>query len=257
MIRVKSVGITRKPLGVCIGCTALLLALTGTLFAWQIPKGCSIPKSTLSPDGRYGVIVPIWAQHEQLELQANGNPVVEIKTGRVLGTIQTVFGDFGWDRMNWNEVAPCRWSADGKSLLWRVKGKWSPEALVLIKIENGRIIWQRDLLTLAQQTALKRTKEAMPEKYQKAREQNVGNGAAYPDGFTIDVFTDDKRTGLLSFPVKIRANLTSVPKQNPDLIDVSSVLDASIDKDGKFFVTHFRIITKEKWAEIEESTDSE
>jgi Lysozyme inhibitor LprI len=34
-------------------------------------------------------------------------------------------------------ILPSRWSADSSFLLWEVTGKWSPRALVLLKIEDG------------------------------------------------------------------------------------------------------------------------
>ena len=80
------------------------------------------------------------------------------------------------------------WWADNESLvLWKVNGKWAPTALVLIKLKDNKQSWQLNLLKSFQKEILSYTKKAAPEKYEEARQANLGNGTAYPDGFTVDV----------------------------------------------------------------------
>jgi Uri superfamily endonuclease len=68
-------------------------------------------------------------------------------------------------------------------LLWKVNGKWNPDALVLLKIEDNRLKWHIDLLRTAQEAVLVRTRDAAPEQYLGAKTANSGNGRAFPDGF--------------------------------------------------------------------------
>jgi hypothetical protein len=76
-------------------------------------------------------------------------------------------------------------------LLWKVYGKWSPRALVLLKINNGKLQWQRNLLKLMQQEILARTRKADAKSYAAAKKRNAGSaGDYYPEGFTIDVIAE-------------------------------------------------------------------
>lgn len=193
-----------------------------------------IPDHTLSPDGRYGVTVPVFDLTLDDETGITNN-LVEVGTGRVLTTIRA---ETGYDRaLNHRAIKPSRWSADGALLLWEVDGKWSPNAFVLLKLEDGKVVWQRDLLRLAEQAILERTRKASPEKYAAAKKDNAGNGSAYPEGFTIDV----EARGPVSFPLRIRAILTSDPKgiSAPPLLE--SFLDAVVDQQGKFKVRDFAL----------------
>ena len=193
-----------------------------------------IPDYTQSPDGRYGVTVPIFDLIQDDKAKPTNN-LVEIRTGRVLAVIHA---DTGYDRaLNFHETLPSRWSQDGSLLLWEVEGKWFPDALVLLRLENGQLAWQRDLLRLAQQAILDRTRKAAPKKYAAAKKANAGNGSAYPEGFTIDV----EPLAAISLPLQVRAVLTSDPKGTGQIPKLESHLDAIIDKQGKFKVTAFSL----------------
>lgn len=63
------------------------LTICVNVAAQNIPKGFVVPKCTLSPDGRYGVTVPILFQHEDSEDPKNS--VIELKTGKVIAVIDT------------------------------------------------------------------------------------------------------------------------------------------------------------------------
>jgi hypothetical protein len=166
-----------------------------TAAAQNFPKGFVVPECTVSPDGRYGVTVPILDQHEDSENPKNS--VIELKTGRTIAVIQTKFT--GWNRQNHGGVFPCRWSNDGSLLLWEVDGKWFSDALVLLKFKNGILEWQTDILRAAQTTMLSRTKRAAPKQYVLAKKANAGSGSAYPEGFTIAVAAADP----ISLPLNI------------------------------------------------------
>ena len=81
--------------------------------------------------------------------------------------------------------------------------------LVLLKFKDGMLEWQTDILHSAQTEMLARMKRAAPKQYAVVKAANAGSGSAYPEGFTIAVAA----VGPISLPLRIRAALTSDPKQ--------------------------------------------
>lgn len=152
------------------------------------------PPFTFSPDHRFGIMVPVFHIEAEAAQEPDDrrNKVVELRTHRIVAVIQS---EPGYDRaLNFHETATPRWSADSSLLLWKVNGKWSPDALVLLKVEQNRAKWQLDLLKTAQQAVLARTQEAAPDQYEICKKANsVLNGRKYPAGFTIDVTTDGEK----------------------------------------------------------------
>jgi hypothetical protein len=71
--------------------TASLIALTAliapTAGAQNIPKGFVVPKCTISPDGRFGVTVPVLDQHADSENPKDS--VIDLKTGKTVAIIKT------------------------------------------------------------------------------------------------------------------------------------------------------------------------
>ncbi len=195
------------------------------------------PPLTFSPDHRYGVMIPIFHIEAVQDPDDRMNKVVDLRTHRIVAVIH---GEPGYDRaLNFHETAPALWSVDSSVLLWKVKGKWFPDALVLLKLEQGKEKWQLDLLKAAQQAILSRTKNAAPERYAAAKEANAGNGSAYPDGFTVDVITDEDK---IAFPFHVLADLTANPKQIEGFpANLESHLDAVVTEDGKFIVKDFKL----------------
>jgi hypothetical protein len=218
-----------------LGRLAVLMSLTICIntLAQDIPKSFVVPKCTLSPDGRYGVTVPILDQHEDIENPKNS--VIELKTGKVIAIISAKFT--GWNRQNHGGVLPCRWSQDGSLLLWEVDGKWFSDALVILKFKNGVLEWQTDILRTAQTEMLTRTKRAAPKQYELAKQANTGSGSAYPEGFTVAVAA----AGPISLPLHIQAALTSNPKQIENFPRIGSKLTGFLDERGTFKVTDFRL----------------
>jgi hypothetical protein len=211
--------------------------------AETVPAGYKILDITLSPDHRYGVTVP------DLDTPNPQNSLVEVATGRVLAVIEA---DTGYEAANHNSVLPSRWAKDDSLLLWEVDGKWCDVALVLLKLQDGAVAWQLDLLKAGQQAILPLTKRAKPKRYLAAQEQNRGSGSAYPDGFTVDVVAegggkDEAENGAkhaaLSLPLKVHVYLTSNPKsiEGREDSNLESRLDAVVDKDGKLRVTNFHL----------------
>jgi hypothetical protein len=226
-----------------------LVAVAISSQAGGVLKGFVVPECTLSPDGRYGVTVPLLDQQELL-----GNPknsVIEVKTGKVVAVIKAKFT--GWNRQNHGGVLPCRWSEDGSLLLWEVDGKWFSDALVLLKFENGVLEWQTDILRAAQTEMLARTKRAAPKQYSLAKAANAGSGSAYPEGFTIAVAAPNP----ISLPLNIQAALTSDPKQIEGFPRLGSELTGFVDERGNFKVDDFKMRDEayERFQEKEQHRD--
>ncbi len=202
------------------------------------------PPFTFSPDQRYGVMIPVF-HIESNDPDNRLNKVVELATGQVVAVIRA---EPGYDRaLNFHETAPPRWSVDSTLLLWKVDGKWNPDALVLLKIEQNRAKWQLDLLKTAQQAVLSRTGKAAPRQYEIAKKANAGSGSAFPDGFTIDVTTDDENSKAVSLPLRVQADLSANPKQIENFPNLDSHLDAVVTKDGKFAVQDFHLGSRKQW----------
>ena len=190
----------------------------------------TIPDSTLSSDGRYGVTVPVMGSDGTAEGE---NELIEVATGRIIAGIDAnpVFG-----RTNHESLLPSRWSKDGKLLLWEVDGKWFPHALVLLKIEDGKVT-QYNLLELSQKAILTETKKAVPTKYEAAKKANEGSGSAYPGGFSVDVEALDPVT----FPLHLRIALTSNPKGIEEHFTLESSMDAVLTAEGKLEIKNFKL----------------
>jgi hypothetical protein len=190
----------------------------------QFPDGFGVVRSSLSPDKRYGVLAP--ADFDHYDETKHQNKLVEVNSGRTLAVIDAETGKAGF--MNHGGIQPSRWSADGLLLLWEVAGKWSPRALVLLKIEDGKVKWQRDLLKSAQQAILTRTRKFLPKDF-----------AAFT---AIDVQITGKEDAPLSLPLAVHAEYDTNPKaiEPPPSVYVHSEMEATIDSDGKLIVKEFR-----------------
>ncbi len=161
--------------------TATLCSAAVATFAGDVNSDYITPQFTFSPDHRYGVTIPIFHFDAAQEPDARTNQVVELSTHRVITVIRQ--RDPGYNRaLNFHETVPPRWSSDSSLLLWKVAGKWCPDSLVLLKIEQDQAKWQIDLLTTAQQAVLSRTRKAAPKQYVVAKKSNAGNGSAFPEG---------------------------------------------------------------------------
>jgi hypothetical protein len=224
-----------QPRSILVLCFFAALGSAEAAAAGQtVPAGYKILDITLSPDHRYGVTVP------DLDTPNPHNSLVEVETGRVLAVIEA---DIGYEAANHNSVAPARWAKDDSLLLWRVDGKWCDNALVLLKLRSGAVAWQLNLLDTGQQAILALTKRAKPKKYLAAKEENRGNGSAYPEGFTVDVVAEGNENEAPSLPLKLHAYLTANPKGIENRTELDSRLDAVVDRDGKFHVTNFHLGT--------------
>jgi hypothetical protein len=169
-----------------------------------LPEGFTIPPFTLSPDGRLGVLVPDSARYQGYH-DTNRNRLVDATTGKEVAVIRARTGA---EHANHVGIYP-RWTEDGRGLLWLVGDKWFPRAMVYLRIADGKVKWQRDLLTMAQQEILKRVRKADPVAYAAAVKENKSPGTVYPEGFTINVNIVGSEVGL---PLHFIVDLTSDPK---------------------------------------------
>jgi hypothetical protein len=233
--------------------------------AVKLPAGYIIVPSSVSPNGEYGVsafddeVSPIPDRIED-------NKVINLQTGETLGAIRA---NFAIIPMNRGGILPARWSSDSSLVLWEVEGRWSPYALVLLRINDSQIASQLDLLKTAQQAILVRTQKAAPSKYAAAKKWNKGSGSAFPDGFTVNVRVEgDKERGgpkedvhgvPISLPFKVHVELTSNPKEMdcPKRAQLDSELDGMVTREQKFAVTQFHLrdkpfpnATSSSWLEL-------
>ena len=216
---------------------AIIAVLSASVIcADKIPSGYVVLQCTISPDRRVGVLVPKTDELDELEKTTGAeNQVIDLATGNVVAVIRT--SQVGATRHNHGGVLPARWSADNSLLLWQVDGKWFRDAVVLLKFSNGKLDWQADITRAAQAECLLRTRRAEPKLYARAMADNVGNGAAYLDGFSIQVSV----AGDIKVPLRVRATLTSDPKAlgEPPLLESSLV--GVVDSAGRFQVTEFTV----------------
>lgn len=188
-----------------------------------------------SPDGRYGVTVPNFPNG------SGQNTLVEVKTGRALCEIE---GETIHNHMNHGGLDG-KWSDDGTLLYWGVFGKWTSRSIVILKMKDGGVQWQKNLSTECQRAILERTKAFDPEGYARYKTKNFVEGAAYPEGFAIDVQWDSDQP--LTLPLKVHVDLTSDVKAGTYSDDtglplvIDSWLEALLDQDGKLTFGEFHM----------------
>jgi hypothetical protein len=183
----------------------------------QFPDGFGVERSSLSPDKRYGVLAPDSDHYDEAKHQ---NKLVEVETGRTIALVDAETGRAGF--MNHGGIEPSRWAADGSLLLWEVAGKWSPRALVLLKIEDGKVKWQRDLLN----AILTRTHKFLPK--------------GFGDFTGIDVQVTGKEDAPISLPLAIHAEFDTNPKPLVPPPNAHYTMEATINSEGKLIIKSFR-----------------
>jgi hypothetical protein len=243
----------RRTVNLIIVSASIILALSvfGEQPRLRLPEGYIVVRSSISPDGRYGVSAYDGAVDSN-SAEGGENQLVDIRSGRTCGPI----GGGATIRMNRGGIQPARWSADMSSLLWEVEGRWSPLALTLIKLKDSKITSQFDVLGVAQKAILERTRQAAPAKYAAAKKFNKGSGSAFPDGFAVNVRAEgDKPRGEpkedihgipIALPFKVHVELTSNPKALARIgqAQLDSELDGVVAGKLTFAVTRFRLREK-------------
>ena len=213
--------------GLALACLAQAKAQPGWL-----PPHFSIPSDTISPDGRYGVMMP--------DAETDGpNRLIDMRTGRLVVDLAGVPGWREEDHsMRWGEME-ARWSADGTALCWIHPDKWFPESYVVLKLENGRLAWQVELMKAADREILARTEAAAPLNFAIAKSDNAEDGSAYPEGFTIDVSEPGEK---FSLPLECSVTLTSDPKEDDPVENgVQGSLRMTVGTDGSLTYSEFKV----------------
>jgi len=195
-----------------------------------------IPEKTMSPDRRYGIIVP---REVETDNTRDGNQLVDLTTNKVLARIDaSTYWEGTQLHMNHAVLNP-QWSQDGTVLAWIIEGKWSPRAFTLLKIADGNVKWQLDVIPAVQQEILSKTRAAAAENYEAAKKWNAGNGSAFPDGFVVAIQTPKDR---FSLPLQCRVALDSNPKRIPTApTDLRASMNVTIRDDRTIAFTDFAI----------------
>ena len=199
----------------------------------DIPAGCRIMDGSASPDGSLAVLEPAGDAAQGGELAKMRNQIIDTKSLTVIGAIE---GVPGMKQMN-HGGASARWSAKGDMLLWHVDGKWGPRTATFVRLKDGRIASQIDVVKAGYDEMLKRAKKAHPKTYAAAKEHNEGSGPALPDGFAASVSLKDlPETGTPPFPVELVVTMTANPKGIEDFpaeADLEGFLFGKLDADLK------------------------
>lgn len=163
--------------------------------------------------------------------------LVDLTTSRSLGVIRQRWGPAYDISLNYHAKATPLWSADSSLLLWNVQGKWFPKSYVLVRVVRHRMVWQIDILQRSQEEILRKTREAAPDLYQKAKVPTSGKESPYLEGFYVNV----KAVEPIELPLKVQVVLASNPKHWPNFPYLDSHMEALVDPDGKFRVTKFKL----------------
>jgi hypothetical protein len=209
----------------------IAFATTESASAGSYPEGFSVPECTISPDGKFGVLV---ADEAHYDVDATQHKIVEIATGRILGELPP---PSGMDADNYVGVEP-KWNADGSLLLWTISGRWAPRNLVFVRLDGGKVIWQTNLLKQAQETLLARAKKSSPARYEAAKKQNADSGKALPEGFTTLLTLPED----VELPYRFEASIESNPKgieTYPQAAQLTATIKVSVGDDGAFQVTDY------------------
>ena len=201
--------------------------------SWLSPH-FSVPSDTVSPDGRYGVMLPDVEPDEP-------NKLVDMKTGAVAAVLA---GEPGWiggtsgPSMRWGDME-AKWSADSSTLTWIHPEKWFPASYVVLHLRDGHLAWQTELMRHADREILARTEAAAPMNFAIAKWDNAGDGSAYPEGFTIGVSEPGDK---LSLPLTCHVSLTSNPKEDAPVENgVQASLTMTVGPDGSLTYTDFHV----------------
>jgi len=216
-----------------IVCLALLgLADAKAQPSW-LPPHFAVPSDSISPNGRYGVMIP--------DAEGDGpNKLVDMKTGAVLVDLAGEPGWAGNPSMRWGDMS-AKWSADSSTLCWMRPDKWFLASYVVLKMQGGRVVWQAELMKAADREILSRTEKAAPLNFAITKLDNAGDGSAYPEGFAIAVSQPEDE---FSLPLVCRVSLTSDSKgseDEPEENGLRSWVTMTVGTDGSLTYSEFKV----------------
>lgn len=219
---------------------ALLCTLAGSAAARNLPDGFQVVPSSLSLDGKLGVIAPDLDHAKDREHQ---NKLIEIATGKVLAVIDA---DTAFEHQNHTTLSP-KWSEDSSLLVWYVDGKWGSYALVLLRIDHGAVTAQINARELAVQEALRAARQANPKACASAKLEGKDSGSWFRDGFAIEVRPEASETAKIALPLKLVIEMTSNPKamdSYPKAARFSGKLTGVVGADGKLTFSKLVVTTR-------------
>jgi hypothetical protein len=181
--------------------------------------GWKILPGSISPDGKLGVLVGGPAEHDKGHYT---NKLVVVKTKKVLAELDSEY----FRHLNHGLAHP-RWSPDGKTLVWYTESKWESLAVIVVRIENGKVEWKTEARDpAAVKKALDGAKRANPKLYDELEKS--------PQGFWVDVrpvLDGNKQRSLL--PMTIRVTVASNVKGDPGVLDLRASMTGTVGAGGK------------------------
>jgi hypothetical protein len=217
----------------------IFFAWTGSAaLAQKLPDGYIVADNSVSPDGRYGIIVPKSAEEDTIKNPQNA--VIDLRTGHLIGAIMLDPDYVAFDHINNGEIDPTQWSADDAVLLWTVDGKWGFETEMLVKLDGKKITGEINVLNLLEKEMLKRTQAASPKDYAAVKATSADYGSWYKDGFAIDCGLANAGPDL-KFPLLYHCFLTSNTKGLEGVTNLDSRMTAEVSADGTIKVDDFHL----------------
>ena len=201
----------------------------------------TIPESTISPDGRYGVSILVAADQDGSRAwPPRGNELVQLEPLRVLATIEA-----GYERNSpGHERITSRWTKDSSGLLWIDKRESFPRAMVYLRLEDSKVLWQRDLLDASKTAISDRSwKRFLPRR--RRRESRLGTPSQ--PAFRIDIELPPAETDP-SLPLRFAVSFDSHP-EDPESArfplegEIVGSMAGVLDQDGRLIWSELDVAT--------------
>jgi len=196
----------------------------------EIPAGYKLSQATISPNGRYGLLVPN-------DPSAGDTELAVVKTSKILATLTVSEG--GYYETESGETSSV-WSRDSSLLVWSPSGKWGPVAVNVLTIHNDQKVSQNKILKILQDEITTRLKATQPTLYKKVQSA-ISKSHAEADGFTVDIHV---MPSLDTNSVSFEEGLTSDPNMalTSDL-QLQANLKGDISSNARIRFGEFRAYT--------------
>jgi hypothetical protein len=220
----------------------------------QIPRGFELPTATVSPNGKYGVLIPDRETFDPAKWQ---NLLIEIKTNRIVGRLIVLSASNLAPAQAYSDYATA-WSPDSVFLTWRSDDKWEPHGVVAAKITNGKIEWQMDIMAVAKKEILARFKKEHRALFDAIANVLRKQWPGKKDVFFADVETKplDRKTGI-DFKACITSDLRTGTIDGK--YSIQAIITGRVTPDGKIIYQNYRSWTPEDighaWEEHSDAND--
>lgn len=166
----------------------------------KLPQGFVLPEETISPDGKYGVIVP---DRETFDPKERQNSLVDVKTQAVIARLDVKSGSPLAHPQSYSGMSVV-WSADSAVLVCTSKGKWEPQGMVAAGVVKGRVRWQVDVLAVIRKEMEARARASHADVFKQVLAGMHQSWPAKKNGLLLVVNVTPEKTG-----VEFRAGVTS------------------------------------------------